>query len=432
MYPLLLAATSKLTGLKVLKCGALLNTFLIFVLGCAFAYILKILKFHKYILWSFPLLLLISVPNAVSLWFWSELPCIVFLMFAFLFLLKWHLKKRENALVVAGFFCSLMFLTRYAAVGFVGAFGLFIIWSTRATFVKHIKNIVKFSLPIITGVLCWIVYTKLQKVVAVNRDVVFHPISKRTVIHFFEDISSWFVAGNISLFFFLLFIVTTIIFIIRNSELLGLKYRISVIVLLVLLMSIYMAFLVFSISFLDKMTPLDTRILSPIVPFLWLLFAYLIDQMYQKKFQFRAIVLMSLIACVSMASFPHWKKHFNEGSGYTGLASDKYKNLIKNEFHHNKHAIIYTNSVDLVRFYLGAQHDLRDLPFLYNPFSTLKNKNYEQDLSSLFNALKEKKAQVLYIEDYSWKHYYSTREALLKYATKVPTTFFTEGFMMAE
>ncbi len=429
-YPLLLALSSKMSGLSVLKSGVFLNGFLIFISGFLYVSILKKLNFKSIILQSFPVLLVLSVPFMVSYWFWSELPFIAILLGVFYCIIAWNFKREKRWLILAGVLSVLLFLTRYAAVGFVSTFCLFVLYYQTGNFVQKIKALISYVIPFVLGVLGWVFYTQTQKAEAVNRDIVFHNFDRWNVLQFFENAFSWFGINVLTTICAIIALVLIALFLYQNKS--GLKKFNSIVVLSIAIPVLYVVFLLFSISFLDRMTPLDTRILAPAFPFFLLLIAYVVNWSYLRRSRFQNVLLVTIAISLVGSSFPLWQKHYQEGTCYTGLDAQRYKDFLTREFQYDGETKLYSNSVDLIQFFIGKETEVVDIPFVLNPFSTLKNENYQKEKQILSKELESGTAKVVYFNNYSWKWFYVSKQELLDENSGVKTEFYPEGIIIGD
>ncbi len=427
-YPILLVLTSKVTSLTVLKSGVILNGLLIFIAGWLYTLILKKLNFKLLIVQTFPTLLVLSTPFMVSYWFWSELPFITILLGVFYSLLHWNDTKHKKWLFVSGVLSFILFLTRYAAVGFIGSFCLFILLYEKGKITKRASSLCYYLLPFTAGVLMWFTYVKTQNVSAVNREMVFHHFNLWDVLQFFRSFFSWFAYNTLATSFAIITLALITLLLYQNK--ITLKRQNEIMLLCVATVIIYILFLLFSISFIDFMTPLDTRILAPAFPFFLLLVIYLINWAHLKNFRFTNVLILAVATSLIASSVPLWKKHYLEGTCYTSLNIKSYKNFLTKKFNYDGKTKLYTNSVDFIQFLLGKETNVVDLPFNYNPYSTLTNYNCEKETKTLLKELELGTSKVIFFNNYNFKKFYIPIVELSEENSTIKTIYYDEGVIV--
>lgn len=164
--------------------------------------------------------------------------------------------------------------------------------------------------------------------------------------------------------------------------------------------AIYLPFLYISLSFLDASTPLDARILSPVlvllvvggIPGVATLARRLHRPLAWWGFVATMIVLILLRA---PASIPIVRTIRADGLGYTS-AQWTGSDTIRSARTLPSGGTIYSNAPDIVRFLDGRR--ALPLPALTNPLTLQPNPSYGQQLEAMCNGIAGGSAYVVYFE----------------------------------
>lgn len=268
-YSLLLGAFSKISTIEVIDVGKFLNLVLLIILGLNYIQILKEMPFRQITKHFLLAIFLCSTPLTVSLNFWSELPFIVFLTTTLLFLLKWKNDHKSSNLIFAGIFSLLFVSTRYAGIGFVGGFLLIITFLNDKYIRKKSADIACYLFPIIVGLGCWVLYNNINSSSSTNRDFEIHIVSAHKILQSIFSIVLWFANTSLTKIASVIFLIITIYFTYKKFRKFQIFIKNNKLVILYITIPVasYYLFLLFSISFFDTLTPLDNRILSPLISF---------------------------------------------------------------------------------------------------------------------------------------------------------------------
>lgn len=435
-YPILLGLYSFIVGMHPIDTGIYLNYLLIIILGLSFIAILNQLNLDRRIVNALLFLLLISLPLTVSLMFWSELPFLTFFMITLHFFVKWITHDKFKYILWAGFFSGIFFITRYAGIGFIGGFILYILLA-KGAFYRKLKNLIIYISPILLITLTWVIYANSLGQPGMNREIVFHVIDWYQIKNSFIAMGSWFVGDNLTnrLISTPLFIASMlIIFVILKKHFSQFKLYLrkyhTFVGLSLLLMLSYYGFIVFSISIFDAATNMYNRILSPLFPviiiFLGILMNFFISLPNYKKHVY--ILLFLFLFMIPFSSFSSWKSHYLYGKGYTGKEfqdseATQYIAAL------NRRLITYTNSSDLITFYAGEIS--QEIPRKRDPFSKQNNTHYFDDINEMKIAIQRGKAQILYFNKISQRFYQMPRKDILKEFKEFDIKYFNDGFLIS-
>ena len=266
-YPILLGATSKILNIDILICGQYLNFIFLLFFGFIYIKILREFNFHRVLVNILPVLLLLSLPLTVSLFFWSELAFLTILMGSFLFIIKWLKNRKTINLIFAGVLSGMMLMTRYAGVGFIGGFVISLFFISNSKTYK-IRCLLSYITPIVLIFVLWYLYAKSFASSSVDRELIFHPVSLGKIIRSILVMLHWFVKDIFSLVTFMVMILISSYYLKKNYNYFLVyinKFLPFARVLIIVIISYYL-FLLVSISFFDYYTKLDTRVLSPVFP----------------------------------------------------------------------------------------------------------------------------------------------------------------------
>jgi hypothetical protein len=154
----------------------------------------------------------------------------------------------------------------------------------------------------------------------------------------------------------------------------------------------YAGFLLFSLCFLDALTPLDTRILSPLfvfgIPFVVSLIWRGRPPLWQSIMSAAAIVACSR----GGAAFTLARQRHDLGYGYTGRAWRASPTLAWIDALAGD-VRIYSNSPELIAFH--NRRRARPLPIRFSPTSLQPNAELDRDVASLRTDL-QRGATVIY------------------------------------
>lgn len=431
IYPVLLGFSAFVSGLNVLDVGIYFNLFFILLYGVLFFFILKKLKIGKIFRVTFLILLLFSIPTTEFLFFLSDGLFVTILTLVLFILMDWIKAKSNINLLLAGLFSGFLLLTRYAGIGFVVGFALYILLSSKSLMRKGLLQLFIYLFPIGLLVLAWAGYTLSFESNVVDRTIALHFIEFSKVKFGFSVIYHWFV-GNIG--FAVVFIGLILLFLYRlqqekyHSVVNFYKSQKTSIALLLLPFITYLSFLVFSISFFDSHTSLDYRILMPIYPFMLLLLAlfvsYLVEIDSLKKVAYSFLVV--LMISVPLSSIGAWQNHYNNGRGFTGKIWKNSEAITYIQQHNDLD--LFTNGIDAVRFFTSIPSDF--FPRKFKPNVRQSNHNYIKEIQLMKTDVQNKTKQILYLDKITWRGYLMSKEELLKEFEDFDIIYFEDGFLI--
>jgi len=431
-YAFMLSCTSKITGLSVLQSGKYLNLFLYIVNGFIFFLILKEIGFG-YITQSFILAtFLLSRPLMVAFYFWSELQFIMLINLAFLLYLKWKKNDSQLILLLLGSTCFLAFITRYAAIGFIGGFLINFLLLKNKAIAKKLLIISYYLLPIFLGLVIWIFYTSLDSNPTKVRSFVVHIVPLQKIVSSFKAMIPWF-TNNIVTSALILLIIPLIGYYLYKSKtnffklINAIKKNTKELFIIVIT---YVVFILCSISFFDAHTPIDTRILSPTFMFILLIVGYIIHNLSLYIVKWNNTFILSLLLLFSLSTSANvWYNMYKNGFGYTGKDYQPYTSIIKEHITSYK-GITYSNASDFIQFNTNKNLKIKSIPFKFNPGTNQRNLNYETEINNLKTDIINGNTQVVYFDKMSIRWYLMSKEELLTEMKNQSITEFKDGFII--
>jgi hypothetical protein len=355
-------------------------------------------------------LLLLSAPTMLEIHVmaWTE-PLFLFLGFTGLFLLAVYLQRFDlGYLVLSALLISLAFLSRYAGVALIAAAMLGIILFSSQNFINRIKSMGLFALISLIPATLWMWRNMQSAGTATSRELSFHPIGVSQIKDALTTISSWaLVPVSASMWVKLIpvgGIVLACLFLVISwrNQVNGVQKDMQMPVLIKLLVVFsltYLAFLVFSISFIDANTPLDTRILSPLYITGIVLVLYLVDE-FLARISWRpalkaGMILFGVFFFVSNVSTGSTiiLDGYNHGIGFNSLAWSRSGILTEVEKIPDE-VVIYTNAPEAVYFFFDRA--ALSIPRKFQSTKQKANPNYLADLAEMCSSVENEKGVVLY------------------------------------
>jgi len=202
----------------------------------------------------------------------------------------------------------------------------------------------------------------------------------------------------------------------------------------VTLIFFYLGFLAVSISFLDAFTPLDRRILSPVlVAFLILL----LGPVWKSLGDHKKTWLQCFISCFVVISLvinfhlsARWIEGWRtEGMDYSNTIWTRMEIIEKVKELGDEYKV-YSNAQDV--FIYLTQKPIKQLPYRTNPTSLLENPNYGWEMQAMCRDVQEHKAYIVMIVQENWRWYYPTVEEILTTCGNLSSIPLGEGILIGD
>ncbi|MEI2692511.1 MAG: glycosyltransferase family 39 protein [Anaerolineae bacterium] len=200
---------------------------------------------------------------------WSE-PLFLLLSFLCLFVLAAHLdQERPAALLLAGLLGGLAFLTRYAAIPFLAAGVLGLLFMGRPSASRRLASAALFAGLALLPMALWTVRNLAVADTAAARVLAWHPAGRAHLWQALYTVAGWLHVPDRAPNWLRLGLLLAVAGMALAAAVLMWRTRPArqvpaFVKLLALLIPLYSAFLAASISLLDASTPLDDRILTPL------------------------------------------------------------------------------------------------------------------------------------------------------------------------
>lgn len=431
LYPLAIASVITLTGLSVLNSALILNCLLSFLMATVFLSVLRKLEFDKIESVCIALLFFVSLPFTVFLWAWSE-P----LFFFFLSLVLWHALQFQKSfnlkhLVFVGVFSGLMFLTRYAGIGFIVGISLYYLLSEISFFEKLKRLSILFGSILIT-ISSWGIFLVLNPTDATLRQFFVHIITAEKLKELLNTFLMWIVPN---MDFGGLLTITFLLMIFYLGYVKKFNFRKGLIEksyqrLLRLMITAYLAFLILSISFFDFHTPLDNRILGPIFFITILLLALSLPKCFFDRNNWQlASMIVFLLILISLTSINSWRTHKNYGGGFTHKMWNQSETLAATI--QIKDKVIYSNGYDVISYHSFNELNTKSLPVTTSPGADKLNNKFYQDLKKMKNCVNEGDCVISYMDNVTWRWYLIEKDSLISIFNNNKVEILNDGFIIS-
>jgi 4-amino-4-deoxy-L-arabinose transferase-like glycosyltransferase len=340
---------------------------------------------------------------------WSE-PLFLLLSFLGLFLLAESLGSgKAMTFALAGVLTGLAFLTRYAAIPFLaaGVLGL-ALWS-RQSWARRLSSMVVFASLGALPSLLWAIRNLAVADTATARVLAWHPAGQAHVwqalytvagwLHVPQRAPDWLRLGLLLAAAAAALVVIVILWHGRPGRSVP-----PFIKLLALLIPLYAAFLVVSISLLDASTPLDDRILAPIYVTTIFLGLYAVSELLQvvgnpRHWQAALAALLLLVVGGSVIRGAGWVNDgYLNGIGFSSLAWQRSA-FIQQVQSLPQETLTYSNAPEAI--YLHAGRRAMPFPKPINVTTQQANLAYAAEVERMQELLSQQAAFVVYARSLS-------------------------------
>jgi len=424
LFSILLAFISKITISGVFVAGTILQVSLFYCFIFFNMLVLRELKINfKLIIFS-GILLIVSQVSINFIYYLSEGLFLVLLLLSFYFFLKWLNAEKLKYLLFSAFFCGLVFLTRYAGIGFIGCFLFFLLFLQRGKPAYRFRNFLLFLGIFIIVISPWFLYQSTFDENTVARKFAMHLIPFSKLLDLLITFAYWFLGSTLAL---VLFLGLVLLYVFQFGKIwfrlqpllrtIYEKYK-NVVLFSLLFILIYPLFLIVSISFYDAWTPLDNRMLSPVFPFI-LLLSILFLQILKEKRQMLVLYSTMLFLFLSFSSsvFPIYQNHYENGSGYTKKQWVQSQTLkyLKDK---NSDINTYSNGIEIGELHIQRSFQL--LPRLS------ENLNVEKMKNEVYSG----EAQIVFFKEVNWRNYVVSEQKLKEIFKAEDFLRFEDGFII--
>lgn len=306
--------------------------------------------------------------------------------------------RRRTFLILTAVFAGLAVLTRYVGVTVIGITAVVILFTAPLPWRRRVFDTALFVAISFWPLFIWFIRNSLMADSVANRVIAYHAIQWMDITDAVQTFSLWLLPGIRVMFvsgviFFLLLIVAIVV---------KRPFRQPVSALFIwctLFVFGYLAFLVFSISFIDAHTPLNYRILFPVyVTSIIILLAGFSDVLpkiqnipFVRLLPFGLLLIyliLNIIAGQQLATL-----FYQYGQGYTDV-SWQNSELMMRTFQLAENDPVYTNVPDA--FYFAREEVVKGVPIKIYATSMQQNEAYDNQLAEMFETMADHKAVVVY------------------------------------
>ena len=349
-------------------------------------------------------------------------PLFIFLFFISILLIHSHLVfPKFVKIIILGIITGLIYLTRYIGVSVFGA--LFIIFLMQDINAKgKIKNLLFYLLTSAILPLIWSIRNALLTGNFANRTIYYHPISEHKWFEGIANFWDWIFPGNFNLYgrspklfmWLLIIIIFSILYlgVIHVWQYIKMNKKNQdqlIFIGIIAELFIYLAVLIFSMTFVDPVTIFENRMIAPLYLCLIIISMVILNKIWQKGNRCHK-TLVTIIVVVFLLSFGRdsyilVNNLHNDGQGF---ASSWWHNPeMINDIKSLEDKIIYSNRITALyliterpAFTLPSPEEIRDID---------KSSNTDQQLNQIRSNVIDGDAVILmfgygsYIKDPSYQ-----------------------------
>lgn len=230
----------------------------------------------------------------------------------------------------------------------------------------------------------WMLFNLLRGSKGVNRDIVLHLPGPQHMVQFSATLADWFhVPRDFGWLFILILVICVLWAFIQRTQALRMgdfKAR-SLVLLSGLFIAMYILFLLASITLADYQTPLDGRILVPILPVVMVLIAHLFSIAPGKRVSLLLlVVIMSLLALNVSKSVELMLMSKKNGMGFANRNIQEMQ-IIGAVRKLPSRWYVFTNGPELFSLYLSQSSNM--FPRKVHPGTQLNNEHYTAQMEGM-------------------------------------------------
>ena len=171
-----------------------------------------------------------------------------------------------------------------------------------------------------------------------------------------------------------------------------------------------LSFLALSLSFMDAHTPLDNRILAPLMP-VWVIMLVALAQVRAAAASgaWQQLAMLALLFGISVSGLPDFMSQFTAAVRYGDGFSDRRMNrapIFNLAGGFSAEQAVYTNAGEF--FYLLHNRQTLGLPHLYNPQTRMANPALDSELEAMLATLSETNGVIVWVDYMRFRDYLPT------------------------
>lgn len=415
-YPLVLAGVGFLTK-DVIEAARIVNALLFGINLILVALTVYLSTARSLLTTSLGIAIFLLSPPILNhhLWAMSEPLFIAFSLIAIILLSLYATRPRWFLIVTGAASLGFAAITRYAGISLFLPAALFLLAFRKGTIRQRARDTVLGLLLSSIPLVVWFLHTAQTGMLIGNRTLVFHPPSAIMVIAQLYKIMRVF-PGPPWLKGTLLGLLTTLGATLlvnfstsANEHLRKMGHHsltVAMSILCVFFSVCYIALLFLTITFIDAMTPLDTRLLLPV--FIFLMIATVLGIWAGAKALRKpltrwcfAVLLLILFAVNGLSTASLAINAYRNGLGYS---SSQWR---------NSECIAFIKSVpDNIKVYSNERHAIgfltnkktTSLPRRMNPYTLKPNPKFKEELRAIGKECKEEGALLVYLNTSQRSH----------------------------
>ena len=370
-------------------------------------------------------------------------PLFISFSLASIILLRLYINNPKLSLLIsASLFLGFAFITRYIGIAFLPAVLAIVLLSEAGPrFGRKVWNTIICLILSCVPLSIFFVRNILVAGSATDRMFFYHPLPLLRYVTKLWDVAIIYFApialpASVTLVavgLLAAFLVTQILILFKRHGK-NISWRSGVIIMpaACLLFSVsYLLFLYLSISFMDASTPVDVRILSPILCILivggfsavWAVSKTLQAPLLWWGFLLCAVLSILIKMPDAIQSAAALREY---GFGYTSRLWQTSETVAFVKLQPEK-MIIYTNGVDVLGFLTGK--NTINVPYKTFPITMQTNSQYNKQMNEMCSQIEAKGALLVYLNQFSWRWYFPPLETIAS-SCKLPISHsFSDGIV---
>jgi hypothetical protein len=356
-------------------------------------------------------------------WAWSEPLFISLSLACLIFLWLYFNRPTPTFLIASSLSLGCALVTRYIGAAFVPAALVIVYWGGKGRpFIQRLFTTLIWLMITCLPTILFLLRNMIVAQSATDRSLAIHPLPVLRYLSQLMTIGFTFIvpvsfpaglmAGVTSLIAIFLIVVGIIFFMRRRKDNTLLPIDIAMPAACLLLSVSYILFLYLSISFMDASTPVDTRLLSPILVLLIVggfSAIWAISKSFKSPIVRTGLILIAavLIAFRTLGSFQTAQAIQKNGLGYNTLHWINSESIaFVNELPGN--VVIYSNGADVLGFL--TEKESLSVPRKADPGTMKPNPLYEEELNAMCKNIVDGKALMLFFNQITWRWYLPNQE----------------------
>ena len=365
-------------------------------------------------------LLLLATPTVLEHALALSEPLFLALGFSGLALLARGIEKPSRGYVAAaGLAIGLAFLCRWAGVAFVAAGAAGVIACGPRTLRLRLATAAAFTILAASPGLGWMLRNQWLAASASGRSLAWHPIGALHIEQLADTLEQWGLlppAYGLGVLALLCLFAVAATRLGRQRAPAPPRGSTALAPLLGLFLVAYSGMLVLSISLVDHQTPLNSRILVPVLLPAMVLLIHAVHRavaiLDRRPVAWAAAAAGAVfIAAHAMATGPWLARSMRDGQPFFGKLGWSESDVVERVRQLPERVHIYSNGADAL--YLLTNRRASDLPRKANPASRTANARYGPEMREVLKRMRSGDAVIVWLDRMHWRWYFPTKKELL-------------------